>query len=192
MIIIINAIQNPSDIDSNISSSINMTSNNNNIELGNIISDNSNKRYKKFVNLQKNYMHYLNLFYLVLLYGNYSGINKNIISTNSKLLSNNPIQNSTINPLNNNISTNNININDLIAESADEKDNLKQIYLFSNLPYNEKDQDMYAFYYKKNFINLNFTTLKYDDNFNGLIINGQKWALYLNQSKYHIHKYYLL
>ena len=80
---------------------------------------------------------------------------------------------------------NNTNNNDLITESADEKDNLKQINLFRNMPYNEEDQDMYAFYYKKNFIKLNFSTLKYDENFNGLIINCQKWALYLNQSKYH-------
>ena len=69
MIIIINAIQNPLDIDSNINSSTNMASNNNNnIELGNIISEDANKRYKKFVNLQKNYMNYLNLFYIVFYY----------------------------------------------------------------------------------------------------------------------------
>ena len=48
---------------------------------------------------------------------------------------------------------NNTNNNDLITESADEKDNLKQINLFRNMPYNEEDQDMYAFYYKKNFFN---------------------------------------
>ena len=69
MIIIINAIQNPLDIDSNINSSTNMASNNNNnIELGNIISEDANKRYKKFVNLKKNYMNYLNLFYIVFYY----------------------------------------------------------------------------------------------------------------------------
>ena len=71
--------------------------------------------------------------------------------------------------------------------SGDVKDNLRQINLISdktkNIPEDENDMD--AFYYKKNFINLNYSTLQYNDLFNGLLINNMKWAFYLDQTKYH-------
>ena len=71
--------------------------------------------------------------------------------------------------------------------SGDEKDNLKQINLITNnskqIPNDEKDLD--AFYNQKNLINLNFSTLQYNDSFNGLLINNMKWSLNLDREKYH-------
>ena len=80
-----------------------------------------------------------------------------------------------------NLNTKNLKIN------SDEKDNLKQINLVQNsvreIPEDEDDID--PFFYQKNFINLNFATLQYNECFNGFIINNMKWSLNLDKRKYH-------
>ena len=136
----------------------------------NIPENNKNITNSKIMNIQKALLRFFDLFYqkeeTILLYGNYSGINKN-----------NPyIDNSNINSSNNN----------LIKDSNDEKENLKLVTLIPNYNNNsEVGLDIDLFYYKKNFINLNFSTLNYNDLFNGLSINNIKWSLNIDKSKYH-------
>ena len=131
-----------------------------------LLEKNDNKDNKDLEKLQKIIYHFFNLFYhkedTILLYGNYSGKNNCFIKENKD-----------------NISNNNITLND----SSDEKDNLSQINLIPSLSYSSDEQDLDAFNYNKNFINLNFSTLKYNDSFNGLDINNIKWAFYLDQNQ---------
>ena len=74
-----------------------------------------------------------------------------------------------------------------LKSNLEEEDNLKQINLIQNnakdMPEDEEDID--PFNCKKNFINLNFATLQYNDSFNGLLINNMKWSLNLDKNKYH-------
>jgi hypothetical protein len=181
----INNAQINSDTNSSLNTSMStLISNTNNPDPNNL---EKNVINKPFSNLQKNFMNFFNLFYnkedTVLLYGNYSGINKDILTLNSKLFENkknNPMQQQPINNTNipNTIST-------PMNEIGDENDNLRQINLIPSMPFSEDDQDMDAFNFGKNFINLNFSTLKYKEDFNGLLINNNKWSLYLDKSKYH-------
>jgi hypothetical protein len=111
-----------------------------------LLEKNDNKDNKDLEKLQKIIYHFFNLFYhkedTILLYGNYSGKNNCFIKENKD-----------------NISNNNITLND----SSDEKDNLSQINLIPSLSYSSDEQDLDAFNYNKNFINLNFSTLKYNE-----------------------------
>ena len=107
-------------------------------------------------NFDKVINNFFNLFYnkedTILLYGNYSGKNKN---------------------------------QKWLEYSEEEKDNLKLINLIPNNIIQETEEDLDPFHYQKNFINLNYSTILYNDSFNGLIINNIKWALYLNKNEFH-------
>ena len=107
-------------------------------------------------NFDKVINNFFNLFYnkedTILLYGNYSGKNKN---------------------------------QKWVEYSEEEKDNLKLINLIPNNTIQETEEDLDPFHYQKNFINLNYSTILYNDSFNGLIINNIKWALYLNKNEFH-------
>ena len=131
------------------------------------------------MNIQKALMRFFDLFYhkeeTILLYGNYSGINQNNPYFNR---ANDQLQNNE----NNNIPLNDTNDNNI----NDEKENLKQVNLILNYDTNAEDSpDIDLFYFKKNFINLNFATLNYNDLFNGLIINNTKWSLNIDKTKFH-------
>ena len=137
------------------------------------------------LNIQKTLLKFFDLFYYkeetILLYGNYSGINKN----NPILKSDDNNNNTNSNNHNNNHNTNNNNtLNE--SYSSDEKESLKITGLIPNNNI-EKEYgiDIDLFFYKKNFINLNFSTLNYNELFNGLIINRMKWSLNLDKSKFH-------
>ena len=143
-----------SDTDSllNKSTSTNLSSNNNinnEMKIEGDKNSNNNNTNKLFDNFQKNYMNFFNLFYnkedTVLLYGNYSGTNKNILSLNNTLAANKI--NNTIQQGNN--MPNTINV----INPPDENENLRQINLIPCMPFIESDQDMDAFHLGKNFIN---------------------------------------
>ena len=136
------------------------------------------------INMQKAILRFFDLFYhkeeTILLYGNYSGISKNNpIVKELKAKDELKIESKD--------ETDNNTINDNI--SNDEKESLKTAFLIPSTTINkdkiEDSIDIDLFFYKKNFINLNFSTLKYNDKFNGLIINNMKWSLNIDKSKYH-------
>jgi hypothetical protein len=124
------------------------------------------------LNIQKTLLKFFDLFYYkketILLYGNYSGINKN-----------NPILKSDDNNSNNNNTLNE-------SYSSDEKESLKITGLIPNNNI-EKEYgiDIDLFFYKKNFINLNFSTLNYKGLLNGLIIKKMKWSLNFDKFKFY-------
>ena len=133
----------------------------------NINNTDNNKSNTISVSIQKTLLKFFDLFYhkeeTILLYGNYSGINKNNPFLN---------KNSNDSPVTENYTN-------------DEKENLKLVNLLPNINNVEDGPDIDLFFYKKNFINLNFSTLNYNDTFNGLIINNMKWSLNIDKSKYH-------
>ena len=138
------------------------------------------------MNMQKALLRFFDLFYqkeeTILLYGNYSGISKN-----NPFFNKSKTEDESKNELKDESTKNNNLINENI--SNDEKESLKTAYLIPNNTINnnniEDSIDIDLFYYKKNFINLNFSTLKYNDAFNGFIINNMKWSLNINKSMYH-------
>ena len=78
------------------------------------------------------------------------------------------------------------NIEDKLNDNTEnDKDNLKHIILFPNTINAIEEKDLDPFYNRKNFINLNFSSLLYNKSFNGLYINNMKWAFYFDRSNFH-------
>ena len=129
-----------------------------------------------YMRIQKVLLRFFNLFYqkeeTLLLYSDYCGINKNNPYLN-KLKNDSKIINS---------------LNENENYPKDEQENLKLVNLISksnNSDNIEENLDFDLIFFKKNFINLNFSTLNYQDSFNGMIINNMQWSLNIDTSKYH-------
>ena len=69
--------------------------------------------------------------------------------------------------------------------TEDEKENLRLINIFPSNIIQENEEDLDPFFHKKNFINLNYSTLLFSNTFNVLNINNVKWALYLDKKEFH-------